>query len=103
MRSLLTCWRWHDDCRETPQWVVEWRRDYFDPYLRGVDDGQLVANNACQKHLVDLIAWISRDWDGHMHVMSTEFYLYARIQKRKATSGEGLGAAWRWPRSVTKP
>jgi len=102
MRNLMTCFHRHNGCEAQPIWVVEWRKDYYDPYLTG-KEGTIAASPSCAKHLDYLIELIKRDFDGHMHLMSTEFYVFARVQKREATSGEGLGAAWRWPRSVTKP
>lgn len=97
IKRLMSCFKWRMDCNEQPIWVVEWRKDYFDPYLTG-REGTMAANGACDKHLKDLIDWVRRDFDGHLHVMSVEFYAYARVEGREATTGEGLGAAWRWPK-----
>lgn len=94
-RGRLTCvgqWWLPEGCAEKPKWVVEWRPDCYDPFLTGQDGYR--ATNACAEHLGDLVALVEQDWDGHVHLMSVDFYLVAWTAKREAMPNERLGMGW---------
>lgn len=94
LRAKLSCWeRWGKGCEAEPQWVVQWRKDFYDPFMRGQDG--YMDNNACDRHLAGLLEWLSNSWDGHAHVMSVEFYVQLWAQgKQEAFHGQGLGSRY---------